>query len=75
MADATVPAWTVTNQAETADIGPDGTYVQGVKVTFRTADGHTGSVFVPASMYNADQVRKMVADRASVVTAVAGLSG
>lgn len=74
--DATTPAaWTITGQLETADIGPQGTYVPGVKVSFRTAAGLTGSVFVAATDYTTDAVRKAVAAKVATMTEVAGLQG
>lgn len=74
MAD-TVPAWVITNQVETNDAGPDGTYVSGVKVTFRTARNVVGSVFVPHSMYRPDQVRQLVGDKAAIADEIAGMQG
>ena len=75
MADPNVPAWVVTQQTETSDIGPDGTYVAGVKVTFRTALGVVGSVFVPHRDYTVDTVARLVGERAASMDAVAGLAG
>jgi hypothetical protein len=75
MPDALAPSWQVTQQSETSDIGPEGTYVAGVKVTFRTARGVVGSVFVPSKDYTIDTVQRMVSERAAVVDAVAGLAG
>lgn len=71
----TPPAWTVTGQLETADIGPQGTYVPGVKVTFRLASGQTGSVFVAQADYAVDAVARAIADKVATMTAVAQLQG
>lgn len=73
MPDPNAPAWVITNQQDASDLGPDGTYVSGVKVTFRTSAGVTASVFVPHSRYTVDGVREIVGERAAVANAVAGL--
>lgn len=72
---ASTPTWQVTGQQETVDQGPAGTFVAGVRVSFRTASGATGSVFVPTSDYTAERVRQLVAERAATVETVAGLAG
>lgn len=69
------PAWTITQQSPTSDLGPDGTYVSGIKVTFRTALGVVGSVFVPESGYSEQAVRAAVSARAATADAVAKLQG
>lgn len=71
----TAPAWTVTGQQETADIGPDGIYVPGVRVSFRMASGQSGQVFVPNAAYTPDNVRQAIQDRADTLAAVAALQG
>lgn len=70
-----VPAWTITQQQETTDLGPAGTYVTGIKVTFRTATGQVGSVFVASSDYTVPNVSAAVSARAAIVDAVQGLQG
>jgi hypothetical protein len=75
MTDSTVPAWEVTQQTEATDIGPTGAYVSGVRVTFRTASGAVGSVFVPHTDYTVERVRAAIAARAGVIEGVAGLQG
>lgn len=69
------PTWAVISQQETMDQGPGGSYVQGVKVTFRTSTGQVGSVFVPQESYTADEVRRRVDQKAATVLAVADLQG
>lgn len=69
------PAWVITQQVETTDLGPDGIYTGGVRVTFRTASGTLGSVFVPHAAYTVEKVRAAVAERAATLDAVAGLQG
>lgn len=69
------PAWVITQQQPTSDLGPGGSYVSGVKVTYRTAAGVVGSVFVAESDFTPDNVRAAVAARAAASDAVAGLTG
>lgn len=68
-------AWFVTTQMETQRLDPSGAFVQGVQVSFRTAEGATGSVFVPRADFNVEKVRAMVAAAAAEVSAVANLRG
>lgn len=75
MTDDSTPAWEVTQQTESTDIGPTGAYVPGVRVTFRTASGAVGSVFVPHTDYTVDRVRAAITARAAVIEGVAGLQG
>lgn len=75
MTDDATPAWTVTGQVETTDQGPDGTYVPGVRISFRTATGANGSVFLPHAQYTVAAVRSAIAARAAVLDEVAGLTG
>lgn len=67
-------AWTVISQTETMGIGPTGSAGSGVKVTFRTADGTVGSVFVPDAQYTAENVKAAIAARVAAFDAVKGLS-
>lgn len=75
MADELAPAWVITNQAETSDLGPDGTYVAGVKVTFRTRANVIGSVFIPHTDYTVDTVRAKVQAKADIADMIAGMQG
>lgn len=74
-ADTTPPAWTVTQQQETTDVGPAGGYVAGVRVTFRTAGNVVGSVFVPEADYTPDRVKAAIAAKAAAMAAVGALEG
>ena len=69
------PAWTVTQQIETTDVGPAGGYVAGVRVTFRTAENVTGSVFIPEPDYTPDRVKAAIERKAAILSTVAGLEG
>lgn len=69
------PAWTVTGQQETVGQTAGGAFVEGVRVTFRTADGSVGSVFVPRSEYLADNVQKLIQAQAATMAEIAGMQG
>ena len=75
MAPETAPAWTVISQQETLDLGPNGSFIQGVKVGFRTASGALGTVFIPSDTYTVERVRAAVTERAAAMESVAGLTG
>lgn len=72
--DSGGPAFTVTQQAETTDLGPAGLYVTGIKVTFRTASGAIGSVFIPHDDYNVDAVAKAIRAKVAALEAVSELT-
>lgn len=67
-------AWQVTAQQEVTEPGPTGNFEPGVRVSFRTGGGHAGSVFIPASQYNLNQVRAAVAGQAALLDAVGALT-
>lgn len=67
--------WSVTAQQQQTAQDSTGNYVAGVKVTFVTGSGLSGSVFVPESQYNAETVRAMVAARVEAMAAIAALNG
>jgi len=71
----TPPAWEITSQVETVDLGPAGTFVSGVTVGFRTAAGHQGVVFVPTDQYTVERVRAAVSARAAAMDEVGALKG
>lgn len=74
MADST-PAWTVTGQIEEFQPNDRGQYVPGVTVSFRTAAGHQGSVFVPRTEYNERRALELISAAASTMDAVGALQG
>ncbi len=43
----------IIGQQQTIELGPNRTPVPGIRVSFRTAKGQDGSVFVPESIYSA----------------------
>lgn len=69
------PTWEITSQQERTQPGADGRLVSGVVVGFRTAAGNMGTVFVPDSQYNPNEVARMVAARAAVMDGVSNLKG
>ena len=76
MADKSAPPWEVIGQAEDyAQVNGEGPFTQGVVVTFRTAAGVQGSVFVPRADYSEDRVRELIHARASVANAIAAMTG
>ncbi|HTX52514.1 MAG TPA: hypothetical protein VMD08_03850 [Candidatus Baltobacteraceae bacterium] len=68
-------AWVITQQTQTSDIGSEGTYVTGVRVTFRTAAGVVASVFLPDTEYTEANVRAAVNARAATADAIAAMQG
>lgn len=75
MATSDSPAWEVIGQVPDVGANDQGVFVQGVTVTYRTASGVVGKVFVPQSQFTADQVRAIVTERAGHSEAVAQLKG
>lgn len=70
---AQAAAYTVNSQTPTTGIGPDGRPVEGYKVSFTTAKGAQGYVFVPYAMYSAANVKAMIAPHAIELDQVQGL--
>jgi hypothetical protein len=71
----TKPAWTVTGQQETTGQLATGAFAEGVKVTFMTAAGVYGSVFVPRTEYSTARVAALVDERARAMAEVSALKG
>ena len=67
-------SWEVTSQYEDTDVSVPGRLTQGYRVTFRTGQGHTGTVFIPLAQYRPDAVRAAVASQAALLDAVGNLS-
>ena len=67
--------WSVTSQREDIQLAPNGQVANGVVVTFTTASGIQGSVFVPNVDYTPDRVRAMIAERVARMEAVHKLTG
>lgn len=75
MADDKGPAYTVTGQQQDFGEGPNGTYVQGVRITYRTAAGSTGALFVPQTEYTVDNVRRLLDKAAETAVGIERLGG
>lgn len=72
---ADLTSWQVTGQTEYTQVNATGPPVNGVKVFYQTGQGHTGSVFVPYSQYNTQNVRSLVSAAAAQMDAIGQLSG
>lgn len=66
--------WKVTGQQETRQQDAAGNFVDGVLVMFSTNAGNNGSVFVPATLYNAARVRDLVSQQAALMDGVSALA-
>jgi hypothetical protein len=74
MAPGAAPSWSVTGQQETSDIGPQGTYVPGVRVTFQLENGTVGQVFLAQADYSVEKARAAIAAKAATMAAVSSLT-
>lgn len=68
-------SFTVTSQQETARPVAGGQVARGMLISFRTATGQAGSVFVEDANYNPDYVRAAILNRAQMIDAVQQLNG
>ena len=71
---ARVPRWSVTSQIEQVQATPGGQLVDGYTVSFVTAQGHQGTVFIPRTSYNRDTVTREVDTQARLLDAVGALT-
>jgi hypothetical protein len=67
--------WHVVGQQETMGLDPMGRAVDGVKVTFQTDRGLTGTVFVPRDRYNPDNVKAAILQAVGSLHTVQDLRG
>lgn len=68
--------WRVTAQQETRERNEaTGDFADGVTVYFTTANGHTGSVFVPKSIYTVARARELVGQAATAMDQIGALTG
>jgi hypothetical protein len=67
--------WSI--QAQTYKVAPNvsGALVQGTEVSFMTASGVLGTVFIPQAQYTVDNVRANVAAQALVLDQIQNLKG
>lgn len=66
------PAWWVTSQSSATQLGLGGKFEQGYNVTFSTAQGHNGTVFVPNSQYQNPELAKQVIGNAAAALDTVG---
>lgn len=74
-ADDPTPLWVVTSQQETVDLAPNGNYLAGTKISFRTRSGALGSVFLTNDQYTPDTARRAITAKASDLEAVHNMVG
>ncbi|MGH7239404.1 MAG: hypothetical protein ACREHG_04970 [Candidatus Saccharimonadales bacterium] len=65
--------WKVTSQSQTTEQDTAGNFVSGWRVYFDT-NGTTGSVFVPQTIYTADNVRDMITASVGHINDVSNLT-
>ena len=65
--------WRVTSQSQTTDAAEDGRFTEGVRVSFATSAGDTGSVFLPLPAFTPQAVADAIAARVAVMHQVRGL--
>jgi hypothetical protein len=61
--------FTITAQNQTTTV-TNGTFQEGMKVSFLTTKGVPGNIFVPLSQYNAENVAALVQARVDSINAV-----
>ncbi len=61
--------YTITNQRQTSTL-IGGQFQQVMEVTFQTATGSTGAVYIPVGQYTADAVKQAVEARVQVLNEV-----
>jgi hypothetical protein len=64
--------WTVVNQRPTQQL-VNGVFQQVIEVTFTTAKGYTGSVYIPRSTYGPESAKAAIDAEVAKVDAVANL--
>lgn len=69
------PGWTVNGQQEQTIITPNGQAQDVMVITFTLTDGTVGTVSVPMSGYNVENVRAAIAAKAAQLHAVNQLTG
>lgn len=74
MSNGGAPVATIETQTERVGIDKRGQAVQGYVVYFVTAKMQRGSVFVPKTEYNRDNVMAAVKEHAMMLDSVAGLT-
>lgn len=67
--------WGNVTQRQSERLTPGGTFESIVTVSFQLASGTSGSVIIPARLYNADYVREVIDAKAKEMAAVEALQG
>jgi len=67
-------SWSVIGQQEQVEFDQQGKMQNGVKISFQTGQGHSGTVFVPQAQYNPERVKELVAAKAQLMDQVGALS-
>ena len=67
--------WKVTAQVPKTGLDASGRAVQGVEVSFQTAKGNPGIVFIPSARYSVDTARAAVMEQAAIIDAIHDLRG
>lgn len=62
----------ITDQVQTTENDPAGRATRGVRVSFQTGKGQTGSVFVPEGRYTYDNVVAAVREAANRIDGIHG---
>lgn len=73
--DTGASGWHDVTQQETTELDAKAQPVRGYRVYFTTNAGHSGSVFVPQTMYNVANVRAAIAAQATTLDGVGKLTG
>ena len=73
MAQESSPAYTVVSQQETTQMGQDGIFSPGVRVTFRLSTGQQGSIFLPDAQFTVQNVREAIDKKAALMAAIGKL--
>jgi hypothetical protein len=67
------PKWRVVGQSETLQPDATGRFTHGVLITFQTAEGLVGTVFVPDVHYNPAYVREAINAKVKLMEEIQGL--
>lgn len=70
-----VPGWRVTGQTPTSRLDQNGRPTTGWLVSFQTARGEDGSVYVQDRFYTPEFVRQAIVSQVERMDGVAGLTG
>ena len=71
----TRPGWRVVGQTMQTLPGPGSGLTTGWRVTYETAQGVQGSVFVPQNEYTPDRVKELISEAVATVNQIHQLSG